>query len=135
MRDEQVDKVRVLVADDSVQVRNAIVRLLQDTFEIVASVATGRELVDGAISLRPEVIVSDLEMPGLTGLAAMKMLRDEGHIIPFVLLTAVVRNAYEWINMGVIAVVNKSDMHVELAEAVQSAAAGRVYLSRGAIGS
>ncbi|HEY1307769.1 MAG TPA: response regulator [Vicinamibacterales bacterium] len=127
--------VRVLVADDSVQVRKAIVRLLQDTFEIVASVSTGRELVDAAISLRPEVIVSDLEMPGLTGLAAMKILRDQGHIIPFVLLTAVVRNAREWINLGVIAVVNKSDMHLELAEAVQSAAAGRVYLSSGAIGS
>lgn len=130
-----MDKVRVLVADDSAQVRNAIVRLLQDTFEIVASVSSGRELVDGAIALRPEVIVSDLEMPGLTGLAAMKMLRDQGHIIPFVLLTAVVRNPHEWINMGVIAVVNKSDMHLELEEAVQSAVAGRVYLSRSAIGS
>ena len=127
--------MRVLVADDSLELRNAIVRLLHDTFEVVGSVSTGRDLVDAAISLRPDVIVSDLEMPGLTGLAAMKMLRDQGHVIPFVLLTAVVRNAHEWINMGVIAVVNKADMHLELEEAVQSAAAGRIYLSRGAIGS
>ena len=135
MRNEPVGKVRVLVADDSVELRNAIVRLLQDTFEIVGAVSTGLELVDAAISLRPDVIVSDLEMPGLTGLAAMKMLRDQGHIIPLVLLTAVVRNPQQWINMGVIAVVNKADMHLELEEAVQSAAAGRIYLSRGAIGS
>ena len=126
-------KIRVLIADDNARLRNAIVRILHDTFDIVAAVSSGRELVDAAVSLRPDVIVSDLEMPELSGLAAMRILRDKGHQIPFVLLTAMMLGATEWLGMGVLAVVNKSDMHAELVTAVQSAAAGHVFLSRTAL--
>jgi two-component system, NarL family, response regulator DesR len=122
-------RLRVLIADDNDSVRAAIGRLLKDEFELVGAVSTGRELVDAALEHRPDVIVSDLDMPSLDGLAAMKVLRDGGHTIPFVLLTAMVGDARDWIDMGAIGVVLKSDL-LDLVEAVQSAAVGRIYLSR-----
>jgi CheY-like chemotaxis protein len=73
-------------------------------------VSNGRELVDAALAQRPDVIVSDLDMPSLDGLAAMKVLRDAGDTIPFVLLTAMEGDVRDWIDMGVIGVVLKSDL-------------------------
>jgi two-component system, NarL family, response regulator DesR len=122
-------RLRVLIADDNDSVRDAVGRLLQDRFELVGAVSTGRELVDAALAHRPDVIVSDLDMPSLDGLAALKVLRDAGHTTPFVLLTGMDGDVRDWIDMGVIGVVLKSDL-LDLVVAVESAAAGRIYLSR-----
>jgi len=122
-------RLRVLIADDNDSVRAAVGRLLEERFEIVGAVSTGRELVDAALAQRPDVIVSDLDMPSIDGLAAMKVLRDAGHTTPFVLLTGMEGDVRRWIDVGVIGVVLKADVS-ELAAAIQAAAAGRVYLSR-----
>ena len=122
-------RLRVLIADDNDSVRAAVGRLLAGKFELVGAVSNGRELVDAALAHRPDVIVSDLAMPSLDGLAALKVLREAGHTTPFVLLTAMEGDVRDWIDMGVIGVVLKSDL-LDLAEAVESAAAGRIYLSR-----
>jgi len=122
-------RLRVLIADDNDSVRAAVGRLLEERFEIVGAVSTGRELVDAALAQRPDVIVSDLDMPSIDGLAAMKVLRDAGHTTPFVLLTGMEGDVRRWLDVGVIGVVLKADVS-ELAAAIQAAAAGRVYLSR-----
>jgi len=122
-------RLRVLIADDNDTVRAAVGKLLEDRFEVVGAVSTGRELVDAALAQRPDVIVSDLDMPSIDGLAAMKVLRDAGHTTPFVLLTGMEGDVRRWIDVGVIGVVLKADVS-ELAAAIQAAAAGRVYLSR-----
>ena len=122
-------RLRVLIADDNDSVRAAVVKLFEDRFEVVGAVSTGRELVDAALAHRPDVIVSDLNMPSLDGLAALKVLRGAGDTTPFVLLTALVGDVHDWIDMGVIGVVHKSDL-LDLVAAIESAAAGRIYLSR-----
>jgi len=122
-------RLRVLIADDNDSVRAAVGRLLEDKFELVGAVSNGRELVDAALAHRPDVIVSDLAMPSLDGLAALKVLREAGHTTPFVLLTAMEGDVRDWIDMGAIGVVLKSDL-LDLVAAIQSAAAGRIYLSR-----
>ena len=126
----RTERLRVLVADDEEFLRRAIVRLLEDTFTIVGQVSTGRELVSTAVELRPDVIVSDLEMPLMTGIAAMEMLRATGLTPPFVLVTATEPNVHEWIARGVPAIVDKADLPLDLVAAVQSVVAGHVFLSR-----
>jgi len=126
----RTERLRVLVADDEEFLRRAIVRLLEDTFTIVGQVSTGRELVSAAVELRPDVIVSDLEMPLMTGIAAMEMLRATGLTPPFVLVTATEPNVHEWIARGVRAIVDKADLPLDLVAAVQSVLAGDVFLSR-----
>lgn len=126
----RTERLRVLVADDEEFLRRAIVRLLEDTFTIVGQVSTGRELVSAAVELRPDVIVSDLEMPLMTGIAAMEMLRATGLTPPFVLVTATEPNVHEWIARGVPVIVDKADLPLDLVAAVQSVVAGHVFLSR-----
>ena len=118
------------MADDDEFLRRAMVRLLQQTFEVVDQVATGRELVSAAVELRPDVIVSDFSMPLMTGVAAMEMLRAGGLTPPFVLVTASAYDIHAWLGRGVLAIVDKADLPLDLVAAVQSAAADRVFLSR-----
>jgi CheY-like chemotaxis protein len=123
-------KLRVLVADDNELLRETIVKHLAERFEIVAAVCNGLKLVDAALTHKVDVIVSDASMPALTGTEALRLLRSSGQSIPFVLLTADVRWARAWCELGMLAVVDKRDLHDELVAAVESAAAGVKYLSR-----
>lgn len=129
MRTETIARLRILIADDSEPLRRAIVRLLEDAFDIVGAVGNGPKLLDAALTLRPDVIVSDLEMPGFSGLEALKALRERNHPTRFVLLTAALGDPREWIDAGALGVVDKSDMHLELVTAVRAVATGQTYLS------
>ena len=120
----------MLVADDHDDVRRAIVRILSEAFEIVGEVSTGAALVEAARALHPDVIVSDFVMPQLNGLEAMKVLGDTGHAVPFVLMTAGVKDAQVWIDSGVFGVVDKCDADLDLLPAVRAAARHRTHVSR-----
>jgi two-component system chemotaxis response regulator CheB len=133
VRNDGVARLRVLVADDSDLMQRAVVRLLKDAFEVVDVVSSGLELMDAVLALNPDVVVSDLSMPSLSGVGALKALREAGHAVPFVLMTATVpRNAKKWIDLGALCVVDKADLHLDLVAAVRSAAAGKIYISRSA---
>ena len=125
-------KLRVLVADDYDLMRRAIVRLLEGSFEVVGVVTNGQELVEAALELKPDVIVTDVSMPVLDGREAMRTL----HLsvaTPFVLISAMTRDVQSWIDEGAQCVVSKIDMHLDLVAAVNSAAHGEIYLSRSAV--
>jgi CheY-like chemotaxis protein len=122
-------KLRVLVADDNDDIRRTIVNILREEFEVVDQAQCGLELVSLASRLAPDVIVSDLVMPLLSGLEAMRALRAAGLAPPFVLVTASTGDALQWINLGALAVVSKLDLDEELVTAVKSAVAGFSYLS------
>ena len=98
MQQQQPRKLRVLVADDNDDVRRAMITILQQAFDIVGEATSGRALVAAAPALAPDVIVSDVRMPQLTGVEAMRALRAAGHTPPFVLVTTDTQNALEWIN-------------------------------------
>jgi DNA-binding NarL/FixJ family response regulator len=123
-------KLRVLIADDHEQIRSAIVQLLSDDFKIVGVAGDGEELVDSAISLHPDVIVTDVSMPLLTGPEALKELSARGYDIPFVLVSMNPFGTDEFIRQGASAIVDKLDIAHKLAPAVHSAALGHIYVLR-----
>lgn len=65
-----VRKARVLLADDHPGNRQLLRALLEDAFVVVAAVDDGRELVQQAERLSPDVIVTDVAMPGVDGIEA-----------------------------------------------------------------
>ena len=130
-----MNKLRVLVADDHEEMRWAIVKALLGHFDVVGAVADGRRLVEAAIVLQPDVIVSDVAMPMLTGPEAMKELKSGCHCMPFVLISVNLSNVEELIEQGAAAFVDKIDIGYELVAAVRSAAAGEIYFSNGALAS
>jgi NarL family two-component system response regulator YdfI len=127
-----MNRLRVLIADDHEHARWAISDLLSPKYMIAGSVTNGRQLVDAATALHPDVIVSDVCMPLTTGPEAMRELRAKGMDIPFVLISSDSSEAAEHIREGAIAFVDKVDIGYELEPAVFAATIGQVYFSRSA---
>jgi DNA-binding NarL/FixJ family response regulator len=77
------DRIQVLIADDHAHFRAGVRALLltEADLEVIGEVATGEEAVEQATSLQPDVILMDLNMPGLNGIeAARRILQASPHI-------------------------------------------------------
>src|ERR671917_2469408 len=83
-------KIRVLVADDHPMLREGLVAVLdtQQDFEVVGEAADGSEVVRLAERLNPDVILLDLEMPGVDGVSALEKLRSAGSEARTIVFTA-----------------------------------------------
>ena len=82
-----MSKPRLLLADDNIAVAKALRRLLDIDCDVVGVVHDGAELVNAARELRPDVIVTDLSMPRMNGLEAVRQLRREGTHAKIIFLT------------------------------------------------
>jgi len=70
--------IRLLIADDQALVRGALAALLQmeDDLDVVVEVSRGDEVVEAALEHKPDVALLDVEMPGIDGLAAARLLKE-----------------------------------------------------------
>lgn len=78
--------LRVAVAEDEPLTRAQLVRLLWEhpAVEVVGEATSGREAVDLVRAERPDLLLLDVQMPGMTGLEALDRLADDGHPLPAV---------------------------------------------------
>lgn len=81
-------KMSILVADDEALIRMDLREMLEDAgHDVVAEAANGEQAVELARKFLPEFVIMDVKMPVMDGLAAAKIINDEG-IAPVLLLTA-----------------------------------------------
>jgi DNA-binding NarL/FixJ family response regulator len=122
---------RVLLADDHLMVAEALKSLLSAEFDLVGVVEDGRQLVEAARTLRPDVIVADITMPHLNGIDAMVRLRGEGNKTPVVFLTMHrdVTFARRALEAGASGFVLKHSAPAELITALRAALDGKTYLT------
>ena len=122
----------VLIADDHAIVKEGLVSLLKEhDYDVVSAVADGHELIDAARRLQPDVIVTDLSMPGLSGLDVLNRLKAE-HIISKVIVLTMHRDgdlAARALRAGASAFLLKHSAGDELLTAIHQALEGRVYLT------
>jgi DNA-binding NarL/FixJ family response regulator len=122
--------IRVLLAEDHETVREGLRLLLdaQDDIRVVGEASDGRKAVEQAHALKPDVVVLDLTMPGMTGLSAARALKDTPAAV--VALTRHEDDAYvqELLAAGAVGYVLKQSPSVELLHAIRTAAAGGRYL-------
>ena len=124
--------LRILLADDHVTVRQGL-KLLIDSepdMEVIAEAGDGSEAVQKAKELIPDVVVMDISMPGMNGLAATRALKKIQPHAVIVTLTRHGDHAYlqELLRAGVSGYVLKRSAPTELLHAIRAAAAGGQYL-------
>jgi DNA-binding NarL/FixJ family response regulator len=126
-------KLRILVVDDHELVRHGIRGLLraQRGWKVVGEAANGREAVEKADRLKPDVAIVDISMPGLDGLQATRGIRETAPGTSVVVLTMhesdqMVRRVLE---AGALGYVLKSDLAAHLVKAVKSVSAGKLFLT------
>lgn len=126
-----MDRPTVLIADDHASVLERLATLLKDRFDVVGTVTDGTQLVHAALRLRPAIVITDISMPGLTGIEAIEHLRRGGLDARFVVLTmhADPDLADESIRAGASAFVVKISAGHELMTAIDEALAGRLYVT------
>jgi two-component system, NarL family, response regulator LiaR len=80
--------MRILVADDHSLFRDGLVSLLEAAgMDVVGQVGDGETAIEAALRLRPDVVLMDLNMPGIGGLEALRRLRAEWPAVQVVMLT------------------------------------------------
>jgi DNA-binding NarL/FixJ family response regulator len=107
----------------------AINKLLQADFEVVDMVSDGHSLVEAALRLHPDVIVTDISMPKLNGIEAVRTIRSSLARIKCIFLTMHAANGYrrEAQSVGAAAYILKSSALEELKPAIYHAMEGSVY--------
>ena len=78
---------RVILADDHLMVAEGLGRLIGEVAELVAKVTDGRQLVESARRLQPDIIVSDITMPVMGGLDALRQLKAVRSSARYIFLT------------------------------------------------
>ena len=124
--------VRLLIAEDHAVVREGLRMFLRldDDIEVVGEAADGREAIELAHRLRPDVVLMDLVMPVMDGISATAAIR---HDLPVqvIALTSFLEDhlVTEALRAGAIGYLLKDAAAAELVAAVRAAAGGRRYLS------
>ena len=127
-------RIKVMLADDHAVVRDGLRLVLEsrDDMTVVGDVANGREAVDTAPQLNPDVLVMDISMPELNGIEATRQIKAQSKHIQVLILSmhATSEHIYQALQAGAIGYLLKDSAGKEVVEAVLSAARGERYLSK-----
>jgi DNA-binding NarL/FixJ family response regulator len=124
-------KVRILLADDFLAFTDLVEGLLDPAFDVVGRVIDGKALVTAALELNPDVIITDISMPILSGIDAIRKLREVGSRAEVMFLT--IHSGADFVRLCLAAgdkgYVVKSQLNSELLPALREIIAGRSYIS------
>lgn len=127
------EKIKVLIADDHAIVREGAWRLLnaQPDMEVVGEASDGREVLAKAMELKPDVVVLDISLPGLTGLDLVPLLRQSLPRTQIAVLSVHNKQAFvqQILHSGALAYVLKTSPTSDLLAAIRAVHLGEYYLS------
>jgi len=128
----QTHTTKILIVDDHPLVLESISTLLEPHFQIVGKVQDSGEIINRALEYRPDVILLDACMPGLSGFAAAKELRKHLPKVKVILVTMLTEpiSISEAFKAGASGYVLKQSASEELRQAIDSVLANKRFLSR-----
>ncbi len=124
-------RMRVLLADDHPRILSRLTDLLEPEFKVVAVVGDGQSLVETAESLQPDLIITDISMPVLSGIEAAKKIIQSTPETKIIFLTVHTNPDYvqEALELGAVGYVFKSNLVSDLQLAIGEVLEGRTYVS------
>ena len=126
-----MSRKRILLADDHVAMLEEVRALLQDDYEIIGTAENGETLVEAAQRLNPDLIISDISMPVMTGFEAAAKIRALGLQTKLIFLTVQSTPAYlkKARSLGANGYVLKVYTNEQLPIAVSQVLTGSTYVS------
>ncbi len=84
------NRIRILVGDDHPIIREGLIKILsaQEDFEVIGEASTGTEVIKNVSELKPDILLLDLEMPGMKGIEVIKRLHEMGSNVRVIVFTA-----------------------------------------------
>ena len=126
--------IRVLLADDHPVVRSGIKAELDSAhgIEVIGEASSGHEALRLVEELRPDVLVSDVVMPGMDGMEATRLLRESHPDLRILALSAYDDNEYVFglLSAGAMGYVLKEEALDTIVEAIRAASRGETWLSK-----
>jgi len=125
--------MKVLIADDHAIVREGLKQLVnsQRDMEVIGEAEDGRQALEKAKSLRPDVTLLDIAMPSLSGLEAVRLIKEAVPDTQIVVLSMHKKEAYvhQAFASGALAYVLKASPSSDVLEAIRAAHSGEYFLS------
>jgi DNA-binding NarL/FixJ family response regulator len=125
-------KIRIVVADDHPIFRDGLCRLLslEEDFEVVAQAQDGRQVLDVLQQFEPDILLLDLKMPGLDGLATLQRLQAAKNKTRVIVLTASDdKNEFvQAMKLGTSGIVLKQTATELLIKSIRKVHAGEIWL-------
>ncbi len=132
-----MSKIRVLIAEDEGILRTTLAELLgrESDVEIVATAGNGRDALIEALAHRPDVVLTDLQMPRMNGIELTREIRAQLSQTAVVILTVFDddENLFAALKAGAIGYVLKDASLAQIADAIRAARAGEGFLSAGLV--
>jgi two-component system response regulator YesN len=119
---------KVIIADDEIDVRERLVNMVQnisDDFEIVGIFENGYDALENVTKVKPDLIITDIEMPFISGLELIKQAKISLPLVKSIIITGYDKFDYakEAIKLGVLGYISKPISQEELSEVLESAKA------------
>ena len=127
----QMRRPRLLLADDHMIVVEGMTRLLQAEYDLLPPASDGQLLVETALRMAPDVIVTDISMPILNGIEAVRQIRKKGikSKVIFLSMHADMEFAAEALSAGASGYVIKQSAAEELTRAIKDVLKNRTYVT------
>jgi two-component system, NarL family, response regulator LiaR len=127
-----MNKIRVLVVDDQTVVREGLVAILATypDIEVVGQAAEGNQALEMIKQAKPNVVLLDLQMPGLDGLATIPKIREMAPTVRIMVVTSFADSdrVYQAIKAGALGYILKDATREQLVLAIRDVAQGRASL-------
>lgn len=123
-----MDKLRILIAEDSAPFREGLRNLLQsaDSLEVVGEATSGQEAIQLANQLQPDIVLMDVQMPGLNGIEATRQIVYTSPHISILMLTMFEddESVFAALRAGARGYLLKGALKAEIVRAIQGVASG-----------
>ena len=118
-------KISVVIVDDIAETRENIRKLLQfePNIEVVGVARSGAEAIKVSGETDPDVVLMDINMPDMDGIAVLKFLKEKNMSVPVIILSADIQNTTrtQCFELGAVDFINKPAQNQDLLNALEKA--------------